>query len=89
MAKPYEAPDQEFVNMLWKWFEDRDVDLRAERSTGLTADDFCIMLDEHEQALTDEIEKLKMKLVEIADPTLSAEERRDVARETLGWVVNG
>lgn len=43
--------DQPFVEMLWKWFEDRGVDLRPERSTGLTADDFRIMLDEHEAAV--------------------------------------
>ena len=46
-----EDADQSFVEMLWKWFEDRGVDLRQERRDGLTADDFKIMLDEHEAAL--------------------------------------
>ncbi len=40
-----------FSDMLWKWFDDRDVELRQERRDGLTADDFRTMLDEHEAAL--------------------------------------
>jgi hypothetical protein len=53
IAQPSEGEkDQSFVDMLWKWFEDRGCDLRAERREGLTADDFRIMLDEHEAALS-------------------------------------
>jgi hypothetical protein len=48
------AGEQEFVDMLWKWFEDRGCDLRLERTEGLSADDFKIMLDEHEAALAAE-----------------------------------
>lgn len=47
-----EESDQDFVDMLWKWFEERGCDLRPERLHGLSADDFRIMLDEHEAALT-------------------------------------
>lgn len=52
--------DQPFVEMLWKWFEDRGVDLKPERSTGMTADDFRAMLDEHEAAVTSDIAKKKL-----------------------------
>lgn len=64
-----EAPDQEFVNMLWKWFEDRGVDLGPERVDGLTAEDFRIMLEEHEIALdrTDDIERLREVAIEARD----------------------
>jgi len=46
------SQEQDFVDMLWKWFEDRGCDLRTERRYGLTADDFRVMLDEHEAALS-------------------------------------
>jgi hypothetical protein len=46
----------DFFEMLWKWFEERRgaEDMRPERHTGLSADDFKVMLDEHEANLTAE-----------------------------------
>ena len=48
-------PDDSFSNMLWDWFEDESrigaEGMRPERREGLSAADFKIMLDEHEQAL--------------------------------------
>lgn len=44
--------EQSYVDMLWKWFEDRGCDLRPEHVAGLSAEDFRTMLDEREAALT-------------------------------------
>lgn len=41
----------EYFDMLWKWFEERGAFDRYDYSEGRSAEDFKIMLDEHEAAL--------------------------------------
>ena len=52
-----DAEGDSFFNMLWDWFEDESrigaEGMRPERREGLSADDFKIMLDEHEASLMD------------------------------------
>jgi hypothetical protein len=80
----FTASDQQYLEMLWNWFEER-CDLSAERREGhgFTAEDFRIMLDEHEAALMApqaadakaeplrDREALAYKIENILDDTLS------------------
>lgn len=58
-GKDGECETCSYFDMLWRWFEDESrigvEGMRPERSTGLTADDFKTMLDEHEASLLADI----------------------------------
>jgi hypothetical protein len=89
--------EQDFVDMLWKWFEDRGCDLRPERRHGLTADDFRVMLDEHEAALTDtastaqtpDLEATVSRIMRIRNGMILDGDAEALIRKEIGALMGG
>jgi hypothetical protein len=78
---PEHSVDDSFAIMLWDWFERRGADLRPEELTGLTAEDFRLMLDVHEREIFEGCAKIAER---ISRPEVSYTGWVNYFRKTLG-----